>query len=117
VLFKLVFIVSETFNKYDGFIYPEPPTVSLQKFVSPGFLFDDRRTFFRIFFPKWSGFFADSFDSEIQPVEALLKLDCLVESISHVWTSSDFRNVDSFAVDSRKLKLWEVGLTRDYCNL
>jgi hypothetical protein len=74
---------------------------------------DDRRTFFQTFFPRWIGFFADSFDTQIQPVEALSKLDFLVEGISFVWTSSGSgRDARRNRIDSTKLNLWKVGLTK-----
>jgi hypothetical protein len=71
---------------------------------------NDRRTFFQTFFPRWSGFYTESFDSKTQPVEALLKLDCLVEGISHVWTSTS-RYPYCHYIDSTKLKLWEVRMS------
>ena len=72
----------------------------------------DRRTFFQTFFPRWIGFFVHSFDSEIQPVEALLKLDCLVEGISFLWTSTFGQDPYRYRIDSRKLNLGKVGQSR-----
>jgi hypothetical protein len=112
---KLIFVVLETFHKYDGFIYPEPSTWpwswSWGSFFSSGSAFDDRRAFFREFFPKWSGFYIGSFDPEIQPVQALEQLECLVEGISAVWTVDTTRNPRRFTVEYCKLKLSEVGVT------
>ena len=71
---------------------------------------DDRRAFFRKFFPKWSGFYVDSFDHKIQLAEALQKLQCLYEGISNVWvTTSGYYSCR--AVDSHKLELGQVGVT------
>ena len=73
---------------------------------------DNRREFFREFFPKWFGFDADSFTSTIQVVEALKKLERLVEDISAVWTSASGYNYCEH-IDPHKLKLGEV---RVACN-
>ncbi len=109
---KLIFLILETFHKYDGFIYPDPSPWSLfVNWLSPGSLLDDRRAFFREFFPKWSGFSVDSPDFKLQPVEALEQLQCLVEGISAVWTVDITRRPRCFNVGRRELRLWEVGVT------
>jgi hypothetical protein len=71
---------------------------------------NDRRAFFRRFFPKWSGFYVNTFDDKIQPVEALQNLEYLVKGISVFWTSSSGYPY-CYTVASRDLKLWEVGVT------
>ncbi|CAB4026272.1 Hypothetical predicted protein [Paramuricea clavata] len=58
--------------------------------------------------PQWSAFHIDSFDPQIQPVEALEQLDCLVQGISAVWTINDTRYQHRFKVDYDKLSLSEV---------
>ena len=70
---------------------------------------NDRRTFFQTFFPRWSGFFAGSCDPKIGPVEALLKLEWLVEGIYRFWTSTSGYSY-RYSIDSGKLRLWEVRL-------
>jgi hypothetical protein len=111
---KLIFVILETFHKYDGFIYPEPSwSWPWDKLFPSGSALDNRRAFFREFFPKWSGFYIDSFDPKIQPVEALEQLKCLVEDISVVWVVDASRNPHRSIVDSYKLKLSEVGVTRN----
>ena len=115
---QLIFVILETFHKYDGFIYPEPSTWSwawdkLDKWFSSGSALDDRRAFFREFFPKWSGFHVGSCDPKIQPVEALEQVECLVEDISAVWTVATTyttRNARRRTVNYDKLKLSEVGV-------
>ena len=103
------FVVSETFHKYDGFIYPEPHTLSWERFISSENVFEKRRAFVREFFPKWGGFYADSLDSEIQFVEALRELDNLVKDISDVWTKGTNENQPRRRhVDSSRLKLGDV---------
>ena len=67
----------------------------------------DRRTFFQIFFPKWSGFCVNSLDDKIQPVEALRKLGFLEEGVSAFWTSTSGYS-ERHTVDKYKLKLGEV---------
>ena len=99
----------ETFHKYDGFIYPEPSTWDRLTSFSSGPALDNRRAFFQEFFPKWSGFYVDSFDINIQPVKALQHLECLVDDISAVWTSDTTRSPYRRSVDYVKLRLSEVG--------
>ena len=108
---ELIFVILETFHKYDGFIYPEPSTWDRLTSFSSGLELDNRRLFFREFFPKWSGFYVDSFDFIIQPVEALQQLECLVQDISLVWTSDTTRRPCRHSVEYGKLRLWEVGVT------
>jgi hypothetical protein len=108
---KLIFVILETLHKYDGFIYLQPPTWHSRFFSSP--FMDDRRAFFRQFFPKWSGFCVDSLDFDIQPVEALQKLQCLFKDITDVWISDTAQTPCHRAVDLTKLRLWEVGVTRN----
>ena len=113
MFFKLIFVILETFHKYDGFIYPEPSTWSWpwDKWFSSGSALDDRRAFFREFFPKWRGFHVGSFDPKIQPVDALEQLECLFEGISAVWTvDSTTRNPRRSTVDLYRLNLSEVGV-------
>ena len=69
---------------------------------------DDRRAFFREFFPKWSGFYVDDFDCKIQPVEALQKLACLTDNVSFFWTSTSFGSQYCHTNDSNQLELDEV---------
>ena len=72
---------------------------------------NDRRTFFRKFFPKWSGFSVESID-ETRVVEALENLEHLVEDVSHFCTSvsnQGYRHV----VDRNKLKLSQVSATKE----
>jgi hypothetical protein len=97
--------VLEIFHKYDGFIYPKPGTFSW--IFSSVSVMSDRRDFFRIFFPKWSGFFINSFDEKIQPVEALEKLERLEEDVLVFWTSTS-KYPRRHRVDNHGLKLWEV---------
>ena len=72
----------------------------------------DRRTFFRVFFLRCIGFFEDW---KIQPVETLLKLDCLVDGISKFWTSTSGKP-SHYSVDTRKLNLSQVGVISPICN-
>ena len=84
--------------------------ISFDRLFTSSSPINNRRVFFEIFFPKWSGFYVGSFDQDIKPVEALQNLACLVENTSNVWTSTykvPHRNV----VDSSKLNLREVGAT------
>lgn len=105
----ICFVVLEIFHKFDGFVYPERSTISWDRLFSSGSPINDRQAFFQFFFPKWSGFYVDSFDENIQPVEALQNLACLVESTSVVWTSTS-GVLHRHTVDSNnKLKLGEVG--------
>ena len=106
---KLIFVILETLYKYDGFIYPQQTT--WYRFFS--YPMDDRRVFFRQFFPKWSGFYVDSLDFDIQPVEALQKLQCLFEDITGVWISDIAQTPYRRAVNLSELRLWEVGVTRN----
>ena len=103
---KLFFVVLEIFHKYDGFVYPKRGWV--RNFFFYGSEINDRREFFRNFFPKWSGFYVDSFDDKIQLVEALERLQCLVNGTTSVWTSTS-GNAENHPIDSQKLKLEEVG--------
>ena len=80
----------------------------MNRLFSSGSPINDRRVFFEISFPKWSGFYVDSFDENIQPVEALQNLACLVEGTSSVWTSTS-KYPYRHAVDHTKLRLSEVG--------
>ena len=73
----------------------------------------DKEFFFQTFFPRWIGFCQDSFDSKIEPVEALLKLDSLVEGLSFVWTSTSYGHVARKPVNSGKPNFREVGLARN----
>ncbi len=74
---------------------------------------DNRRAFFRKFFPKWSGFHVYCFDDTIQPDEALQKLQRLVEDISDVHISdSDYPSC--WTVDSNELNLREVCVASQY---
>jgi hypothetical protein len=106
---KLTFLVLEIFHKYDGFIYPKPAG-GVSWVLSSGPEINDRRASFRTFFPKWRGFYVNSFDTIIQPAEALHSLECLVEgtSASRISTSGD---IQRRTVDSQKLRLDEVGVT------
>ena len=81
--------------------------MSWDKLFPSGLAMNDRKVFFQEFFPKWSGFYINDFDSELQLVEALHTLDRLVEGVSMVWTSNN-GYVESNMVDRNKLKLWEV---------
>ena len=69
---------------------------------------NDRITFFRIFFPNWTGFCVNLVNVEIQrPAEALQRLECLEKGISEFWTSTSgypYRH----PVDKNTLKLGEV---------
>jgi hypothetical protein len=107
---KLTFLVLEIFHKYDAFIYPKPTGMPWDRFFSSVYPIDDRRAFFRKFFPKWSGFHVNSFDSEIQPAEALHRLECLVEGTSTSRTSTS-GCVERHIVSSDKLRLDEVSVT------
>ena len=100
----------ETFHKYDGHVYPKPSGWSIQRLWRDASISvtDDRKAFFREFFPKWSGFYVDDFDCNIQPVEALQKLACLTDNISYFWTSTS-GNPQCHTNDPNKLKLGEVG--------
>lgn len=106
-MFKKVinFFIQDILYKYDGFVYPEPGKFS--KVLSHDYTMDDRRTFFRNFFPRWRGFYVSQYDPNIQPVEALLKLECLVQNMSSFWTSASGHQ-RCHKVDLRKLKLSEV---------
>ncbi|CAB4005379.1 Hypothetical predicted protein, partial [Paramuricea clavata] len=101
---------NKIFHKYDGFIYPKPGGISWDRFFPSGSAMNDRRAFFRKFFPKWSGFYVNSFDDKIQPVQALQNLEYLVEGMSAVWTSTSGYSY-RHTVDSYNLKLGEVGAT------
>ena len=96
-------------HKYDGFIYPKPG-LSLDRFFPFGSAIEDRKVFFLKFFPKWSGFHVESFDSKIEVAEALYCLDCLVDGITALMTSTSGR-VERHCVDSAKLGLGKVCLT------
>lgn len=50
----------------------------------------------------------NSYGSELHPLEALQRLESLVNDISAVWTLATYS--DRRIVDSEKLKLGEVGL-------
>lgn len=68
---------------------------------------DDRRTFLRMNFPKWKGFFVHSFGvDEIQPVEALRNLEYLVD-VTLVLRVSVSGGLRSHNVDN-KYKLLQV---------
>ena len=72
---------------------------------------NDRRTFFRKFFPKWSGFSVEPID-ETHLAEALQNLQYLVDGVSLFCTSvsgQPYRRV----VDSNKLKLSQVSATKE----
>ena len=101
----------DVFHKYDGFVYPKPGR--LGRLVSSGSPMHDRRQFFKIFFPKWSGFCVGPFDKNIKPDEALKKLGRLVEGISTLWTSTSgyFRCND---VDKHKLSIEKVRTCRQH---
>ena len=72
--------------------------------------YHDRRAFFRLSFPKWSGFYVESFDENINPVEALQNLAWLVEGTSNFWTStSGF--ADCHHVRDYELRIWEASIT------
>ena len=75
--------------------------------------YPDRRAFFRFSFPKWSGFYVDSFDESVKPVEALQNLACLVESTSAVWTSTS-RSPYRHDLRDNELKIWEASLTNSF---
>ena len=81
----------------------------MNRLFSSGSPIIDRRVFFEISFPKWSGFYVDSFDENIQPLEALQNLACLVQNTSNVWTSTSQYSSYCHVVDHTKLRLWEVG--------
>ena len=76
----------KTMHKFDGFIYLESSSLKryFRALFSSGRLLSNRKAFLREFFPKWSGFCVDSADSEIQLLEALEQLECLVKDISEV---------------------------------
>lgn len=105
-----IFLVLETFHKYDGFIYPKSDGI-FDRIFAPRPEVNDRRAFFRYFFPKWSGFHTDSYDDKIQPVEALQNLACLIENTIVVWTSNNGSS-NRKDVDKSSLKIWEVGVAR-----
>ena len=77
-----------------------------------GSAINDRREFFRNFFPKWHGFYVDSTNDQIQVVEGLQRLECLFNDISTVWTSSSGTAYCS-PVDSQKLMIGEVGVNHN----
>ena len=108
------FLVLEIFHKYDGFIYPKPGAISWVFSTAPAI--SDRKAFFRTFFPKWSGFYVNSFDSKIELADALHSLECLVEGTSADRTSTSGL-VERRIVDSQKLRLGEVGVTNLLTNL
>ncbi len=72
---------------------------------------DNRREFFREFFPKWSGFCVNSLGVNIQPVEALQRLQSLFEGITGVCTCDTTRISRWREVEYSKLKIWEVSIT------
>ena len=105
------FFILEIFTKHDGYIYPKPGTISWDR-VNMAFgqvQFHDRRTFLQFSFPKWSGFFVNSFDESIKPEEALQNLACLVESTSNVWTSTSGYPYCHSIRDS-ELRIWEASI-------
>ena len=97
-------------HKYDGFVYPEPSFLSnlVPNWLSSGSLLKKRRVFFEEFFPKWSGFCVGSYDKEIQPLEALEQLHCLVQDISKVWTVDTTKRPRWFSL-SNALNISQVG--------
>ena len=97
------------FHKYDGFIYPKPGKISLDRFFPFGSAIEDRKVFFLKFLPKWSGFHVDPFDSKIELEEALYRLDRLVDGITFLRTSTS-GYVEHHRVDSFKLGLGKVCL-------
>lgn len=70
---------------------------------------DDRRTFFKAFFPKWRGFHVHSYD-DIEPVEALKNLEYLEEGMSTYCTSTSAGHTYRNNVDMYKVELWKVGV-------
>ena len=98
---------SGIFRKYDGFIYPKPGIISWDRFFPTGSAMNDRRAFFKKFFPKWSGFCVDSFDKKLKLMEALENLDYLINGTSLFWTSTSKRPHCN-PVDKQKLKLGKV---------
>ena len=79
---------------------------------APEPLFNDRKEFFRHFFPKWSGFRTDSDDDKIQLMEALQNLHCLVYDTIGIWTSSSgclaYKPVDNNQLDLGKVYTQKV---------
>ena len=76
---------------------------------SSGSLLRNRRAFIQEFFPRWSGFCADSADSKIQPLKALELLECLVKDISVVLTVDSTGKSYTFYLGP-ELNLSEVGV-------
>ena len=110
-MFANLFVpVLEIIHKYDGFVYPKRG-LSLDRIFPFGSAIEDRKVFFLKFFPKWSGFHVDAFDSKIRVAEALYCLDCLVDGITALITSTSKR-VERHCVDSAKLGLEKVCLTK-----
>ena len=79
-------------------------------FLSSEPVMDDRRAFFRKFFPKWKGFREHSFD-EIQLVEALQNLQYLVEGMLIYCTRTSNHHFSRNHVDENELDLSKVGVT------